>query len=77
MLESGTPQMELVDQPPGCCCRHSASAGRTVKEGLGRLNTCCAVELAGVIIVMLQPRKDVQSLIAAAGVAIPPCCQVQ
>lgn len=43
----------------------------TVKEGLDRLNTYCAVEVAGVIKVMLQPRKDVQSLITAAGVALP------
>lgn len=43
----------------------------TVKEGLDRLNTYCAVEVAGVIKVMLQPRKDVQSLITAAGVTLP------
>lgn len=43
----------------------------TVKEGLDRLNTYCAVEVAGVIKVMLQPRKDVQLLITAAGVTLP------
>ena len=43
----------------------------TVKEGLNRLNTYCAVEIAGVIRVMLQPRPDVQSLITAAGVTLP------
>ena len=43
----------------------------TVKEGLNRLNTYCAVEIAGVIQVMLQPRADVQSLITAAGVTLP------
>lgn len=43
----------------------------TVNEGLVRLNTYCAVEVAGVIKVMLQPRADVQSLIAAAGVILP------
>ncbi|MFN0130657.1 MAG: IS1634 family transposase, partial [Verrucomicrobiales bacterium] len=43
----------------------------TVKEGLDRLNTYCAVEIAGVIKVMLQPRADVQSLITAAKVTLP------
>lgn len=43
----------------------------TVKEGLDRLNTYCAVEVAGVIKVLLQPRADVQSLITAAGVTLP------
>ncbi|MFN0130630.1 MAG: transposase [Verrucomicrobiales bacterium] len=43
----------------------------TVKEGLDRLNTYCAVEIAGVIKVMLQPRADVQSLLTAAKVTLP------
>ncbi len=43
----------------------------TVKEGLDRLNTYCAVEIAGVIKVMLQPRADVQSLVDAARVTLP------
>ncbi len=43
----------------------------TVKEGLDRLNTYCAVEVGGVIKVLLQPRADVQSLITAARVALP------
>lgn len=43
----------------------------TVKEGLDRLNTYCAVEIAGVINVILQPRADVQSLLAAARVSLP------
>jgi len=43
----------------------------TVTEGLERLNTYCAVEIAGVIQVMLRPRADVQSLITAAGVTLP------
>ena len=43
----------------------------TVKEGLARLNTYCAVEVAGVFKVMLRPRADVQSLITAAGVTLP------
>jgi transposase len=43
----------------------------TVKEGLDRLNTYCAVEVAGVIKVMLQPRADVQALITAAGIVLP------
>jgi len=43
----------------------------TVQEGLDRLNTYCAVEVAGVIQVMLRPRADVQSLMSAAGVTLP------
>ena len=43
----------------------------TVEEGLDRLNTYCAVEIAGVIKVMLRPRADVQSLITAASVTLP------
>ncbi len=43
----------------------------TVKEGLDRLNTYCAVEVGGVIKVLLQPRADVQSLITVARVALP------
>jgi len=43
----------------------------TVKEGLDRLNTYCAVEVAGVLKVLLEPRADVQSLLTAAGVTLP------
>jgi hypothetical protein len=43
----------------------------TVAEGLGRLNTYCAVEVAGVVRLMLEPRRDVAELLAAARVAIP------
>jgi hypothetical protein len=42
-----------------------------VGEGLDRLNTYCAVEVAGVIQVLLQPRADVQSLLDAAAVSLP------
>jgi len=42
-----------------------------VSEGLARLNTYCAVEVAGVIQVLLRPRADVQSLLTAAGVTLP------
>lgn len=48
-----------------------AAIDMTVKEGLGRLNTYCAVEIAGVLNVMLRPRQDVQALITAAGVTLP------
>jgi hypothetical protein len=43
----------------------------TMEEGLKRLNTSCAVEVAGVIEVMLEPREDVQSLLETAGVKLP------
>jgi hypothetical protein len=42
-----------------------------VQEGLDRLNTYCAVEIAGVLKVLLRPRADVQSLLTAAGVTLP------
>jgi hypothetical protein len=43
----------------------------TVAEGLARLNTYCAVEVAGVIKVMLEPRRDVAELLAAANLTLP------
>jgi hypothetical protein len=43
----------------------------TVAEALDRLNTCCAVEVAGVVSLMLQPRRDVAGLLEAAKVPIP------
>jgi hypothetical protein len=43
----------------------------TVSEGLARLNTYCAVEVAGVVKVLLQPRDDVQALVSAARVTLP------
>lgn len=51
--------------------RRWADLDMQVSEGLARLNTYCAVEVAGVIKVLLQPRADVQALIAAAGVSLP------
>lgn len=48
-----------------------ASLDVTVAEGLSRLNTYCAVEVAGVIKLLLQPRADVQELIEAAQVKLP------
>jgi hypothetical protein len=48
-----------------------ASLDVTVAEGLRRLNTYCAVQIAGVLKVMLRPRDDVQHLITAAGVTLP------
>lgn len=51
--------------------RRWATLDLTVAEGLERLNTYCAVEVAGVIRVMLQPRPDVAELLAAAGLTLP------
>ena len=51
--------------------RRWAHLDMTVREGLDRLNTYCAIEVAGVIKVMLQPRADVQALIDAAKVTLP------
>ena len=51
--------------------RRWAHLDLTVNEGLERLNTCCAVEVAGVIKVMLEPRADVQALLHAARVNLP------
>lgn len=51
--------------------RRWAQLDLTVQEGLQRLNTYCAVEVAGVIHVLLQPRADVQALLDAAGVTLP------
>ena len=43
----------------------------TVSEGLDRLNTYCAIEVAGVIRVLLEPRADVKELLAAARIKLP------
>jgi hypothetical protein len=43
----------------------------TVAEGLERLNTYCAVEVAGAIQLLLEPRRDVQELLTAARVSLP------
>jgi transposase len=43
----------------------------TVAEGLARLNTYCAVEVAGAIQLLLEPRQDVQELLTAAKVTLP------
>lgn len=43
----------------------------TVAEGLDRLNTYCAVEVAGTFQLLLEPRKDVKDLLEAAGVTLP------
>jgi len=51
--------------------RRWAHLDLTVQEGLQRLNTYCAVEVAGVIQVMLEPRADVQALLDAAKVKLP------
>ncbi len=51
--------------------RRWAPLDRTVAEGLDRLNTYCAVAVAGVIQVLLQPRADVQELLTAARVTLP------
>ena len=51
--------------------RRWAHLDLTVREGLQRLNTYCAVEVAGVIQVLLQPRADVQALLDAARVTLP------
>jgi hypothetical protein len=51
--------------------RRWAHLDLTVNEGLERLNTYCAVEVAGVVKVLLQPRADVQELLDAARVSLP------
>lgn len=51
--------------------RRWAKLDMTVAEGLARLNTYCAVEVAGVIKLMLEPRADVRQLIEAAQVTLP------
>ena len=51
--------------------RRWADLDVTVEEGLKRLNTYCAVEVAGVIRVLLQPRADVQALLDAAHLKLP------
>lgn len=42
-----------------------------VSEGLGRLHTYCAVEIGGVISVLLEPREDVKNLLDAGGIKLP------
>lgn len=48
-----------------------ANLDLTVAEGLARLNTYCAVEVAGTIQLLLEPRADVQELLTAACVTLP------
>ena len=48
-----------------------ADLEQTVEEGLKSLNTYCAVEVAGVIKILLQPRKEIQELLEAAKVKLP------
>jgi hypothetical protein len=48
-----------------------ANLDLTVAEGLARLNTYCAVEVAGTIQLLLEPRADVQELLTAARVTLP------
>jgi hypothetical protein len=43
----------------------------TVPEGLGRLNTYCAVKVGGAVQMLLEPRRDVQELLDAAGLRLP------
>jgi hypothetical protein len=51
--------------------KRRAGLDLTVGEGLTRLNTYCAVEVAGVIQLLLEPRQDVQELLTAAKVTLP------
>ena len=51
--------------------RRWAHLDMTVAEGLARLNTYCAVEVAGVVKMLLEPRADVQELLDAAEVTLP------
>ena len=48
-----------------------ANLDLTVAEGLTRLNTYCAVKVAGTIQLLLEPRADVQELLTAACVTLP------
>ncbi len=48
-----------------------ADIDMTVREGLDRLNTYCAVEIAGVIEILPEPRADVRELMEKAGVTPP------
>ncbi len=43
----------------------------TVEDGIKRLNTYCAIEVAGVLSVLPEPRADVKELLAAARVTLP------
>ena len=52
--------------------RRWAPLDRTVAAGRDRLNTDCAVEMAGVVPVLLQPRADVLELLTAARMTLPP-----
>ena len=51
--------------------RRWARLDLTVEEGLARLNTYCAIEVAGVISVLPEPRADVKELLEAARVTLP------
>ena len=48
-----------------------ANLDLTVAEGIARLNTYCAVEVAGTIQLLLEPRPDVQELLTSASVTLP------
>ena len=51
--------------------RRWARLDLTVEEGLKRLNTYCAIEVAAVLSVRPEPRADVKELLDAARVALP------
>lgn len=51
--------------------RRWAALDLTVEEGLKRLNTYCAIEVAGAISVLPEPRADVGELLSAARVTLP------
>jgi hypothetical protein len=51
--------------------RRWAHLDLTVEEGLKRLNTYCAIDVAGVLKVLLEPRADVRELLDAARVSLP------
>jgi hypothetical protein len=51
--------------------RRWAELDLTVTEGLQRLNTYCATEVAGIFQTIPEPRQDVRELIEAARVTLP------
>ena len=51
--------------------RRWARLDLTVEEGLKRLNSYCAIEVAGVVSVLPEPRADVKELFEAARVTLP------
>ncbi len=51
--------------------RRWARLDLTVEEGLNRLNTYCAIEVAGVISVLPEPRADVKELLDSSRVTLP------